>query len=111
MFIAIIILQLLLLIVAFFVFEQMYKTRIKLESTLLHEQKNANKIFDLADVIIVNYNSKGIITEINKRGCEILGYSKNELIGKNWFETVQLPENIDIIKNKYGKIIKKEIQY
>ncbi len=31
-------------------------------------------------------NTKGEITLINKKGCEILGYSVNELLNKNWFE-------------------------
>ncbi len=101
----------LLLVVVFFVFFHMYKSRMKLESTLRQEEKRAKKIFDLADVLVVNYDSEGIITEINNRGCEILGYGKDELVGKNWFDTVQFPENRAPIKSKYARIIKKEIPH
>ena len=94
-----------LILVAYFIFYRMYKSRTKLESTLREEEKKAKKIFDLADVLVVSYDSEGIVTEINNRGCEILGYSKGSLVGKNWFDTVLLPENRALIKSKYARII------
>ncbi|MFQ5675047.1 MAG: PAS domain S-box protein [bacterium] len=50
------------------------------------DQKTAEKYLDLGGVIFVALNSKGEITQINRKGCEILGYEQNELLGKNWFE-------------------------
>lgn len=100
-----------LILAAYFIFYRMYKSRTKLESTLRQEEKRAKKIFDLADVLVVSYDAEGIVTEINNRGCEILGYSKGELVGKNWFDTVQFPENRAPVKSKYARIIKKEIPH
>ncbi|MBI2934360.1 MAG: PAS domain S-box protein [Chloroflexi bacterium] len=46
----------------------------------------AQLYLDIADVMIVAINPDGIVTEINRKGLEILGYSKNQVIGKNWFD-------------------------
>lgn len=41
---------------------------------------------DIVHTIIVELDSSGRVTQINKRGCEILGYPEREIIGKNWFD-------------------------
>jgi len=51
------------------------------------------KYFDLAGVMFVALNSKGEVTLINQKGCEILGYEEKELMGRNWFDTC-LPANL-----------------
>ncbi|MCP3898750.1 MAG: PAS domain S-box protein [Desulfobacteraceae bacterium] len=49
------------------------------------EEKIKSKIyFDVAAVMMLAINSKQQVTMINKKGCEILGYNENEIIGKNW---------------------------
>lgn len=55
------------------------------------EARLAQLYLDIAGVIILAINNEGIITEINRKGCEVLGYPKNEIIGKNWF-TNFIPE-------------------
>lgn len=46
----------------------------------------AQLYLDIADVIIVAIGGDETVIEINKKGCEILGYKKNEVIGQNWFD-------------------------
>jgi PAS domain S-box-containing protein len=41
---------------------------------------------DIANVIFVIINPDQTIRLINKKGCEVLGFSETELIGKNWFK-------------------------
>jgi len=41
---------------------------------------------DIVHTIIVELDSTGNVVQINKRGCEILGYPEKEIIGKNWFD-------------------------
>lgn len=60
------------------------------ELALLRDR--AQTYFEMAGVIFVVLDSDGIIVQINKAGCEILGYSQEELLGKNWFDTC-LPES------------------
>lgn len=55
--------------------------------------KNSPTIFDpwaiekylsITDNIVVALDSRGKVTFINKAGCKLLGYKKNEVIGKIW---------------------------
>ncbi|MBI4331066.1 MAG: PAS domain S-box protein [Chloroflexi bacterium] len=50
------------------------------------EMNLAQLYLDIADVIIVAINKEELVTEINKKGCEILGYEKKEIVGRNWFD-------------------------
>jgi len=45
----------------------------------------AQQYFDSADVIMIAVSSDEIITDINKKGCILLEYSKDEILGKNMF--------------------------
>ena len=55
----------------------------------IHEIKKAKETaetyLNLAGVILIAINVKGDITLVNKKGCEIIGYKRKEIIGKNWF--------------------------
>jgi len=51
----------------------------------------AQRYLDVAGVILVSIARDGTITLINKKGCELLGYPQQELLGRNWFE-VCIPE-------------------
>lgn len=53
---------------------------------LREERNKAHQYLNIAGVIIVAINDKGIVTLINKKGCEVLGYTEEELIDKNWYD-------------------------
>lgn len=53
---------------------------------LRQERNKAQQYLNIAGVIIVAINNKGIITLINKKGCDVLGYEEKELVGKNWYD-------------------------
>lgn len=83
--------------------------RKKMESELRREKERAQKYLDIADVMLVAMDDEGKVTMINQKGCRILGYQENELIGKDWFETC-LPSSIrDHIKTVFHQIMKGEI--
>jgi len=67
--------------------------RKRAEIALRNQKEQAQNYLDIAGVMIIVLNSEGNITTINKRACEIFGYSEKELIGANWF-AICLPENI-----------------
>ncbi|MCK5077519.1 MAG: PAS domain S-box protein, partial [Calditrichia bacterium] len=56
------------------------------EQLLLKEREKFITYIELAGVMFVAINAEGEVTLINKKGCEILEYTKDEIIGKNWFE-------------------------
>ncbi len=68
------------------------------------------KYLDLAGVMFVALNTKGEVSLINQKGLEILGYEKDELIGKDWFETC-LPEYLRVeVKAIFQKLMASEIE-
>jgi PAS domain S-box-containing protein len=53
---------------------------------LREERNKAQQYLNIAGVIIVAINEKGTVSLINKKGCDVLGYKEDEIIGKNWFD-------------------------
>ncbi len=53
---------------------------------LREERNKAHQYLDIAGVIIVAINEEGIVSLINKKGCEVLGYTEEEIMGQNWFD-------------------------
>jgi PAS domain S-box-containing protein len=63
------------------------------ERALKVERDRAQLYLDEAGVLLMALNDQGQITLINRKGCEILGYSEQELLGQNWFMNFHNPEN------------------
>jgi PAS domain S-box-containing protein len=49
------------------------------------ENKRAKQYFEVAGMMMIALDTKGNITAINKKGCEILEESEENIVGKNWF--------------------------
>jgi diguanylate cyclase (GGDEF)-like protein/PAS domain S-box-containing protein len=52
----------------------------------------ADHLFDMAAVIMLVLDANGCIERINPKGCEILGYRVEDILGMDWFEHF-LPDN------------------
>jgi PAS domain S-box-containing protein/putative nucleotidyltransferase with HDIG domain len=73
-------------------------------------EKSAEEYLDVAGVMFVALDTDGLVTLINRKGCEILDYEYDEVIGKNWFENF-LPENIrDEVALVGKKLFKGEVE-
>ena len=70
----------------------------KQTAAVIEEKARVANYLDVAEIILVALDDQGNITLINRKGCEVLGYSEDELIGQNWFERV-LPANESREKN------------
>ncbi|HIE26267.1 TPA: PAS domain S-box protein [Candidatus Poribacteria bacterium] len=80
------------------------------ENALRQERDRAQKYLDIAGVMFVAINAKEEVTLINQKGCEILEYEQEEIIGKNWFDNF-LPERIrDEVKSVFQKLMTGEIE-
>jgi len=75
------------------------------------ETDRARTFLDIAGVMIVAISPEQTVSLINKKGCEVLGYAEDEILGKNWFDHF-LPEEIredvrsvfvNLIKGKMGE--------
>ena len=60
---------------------------------LREERNRAQRYLNIAGVIIVAINEKGLVTLINRKGTEVLGFTENEILGKNWFDLC-VPEEL-----------------
>ncbi|MDX2442031.1 MAG: response regulator [Desulfobacterales bacterium] len=77
--------------------------------TLTQNEISAKQYLDIAGVIIMALDIDGNITMINESGLKVLGYRREELLGKNWFRTclpVKIREEIVAV---YRQLIKHEI--
>jgi len=57
------------------------------------ERNRAQQYLNIAGAIIIAINEKGIVTLMNKKGCDVLGYKEEEITGKNWFDSC-VPERV-----------------
>jgi len=60
--------------------------RKQIEQQLREEKDRAQKYLDIAGVMLVVIDTEERVGLINRKGCEILGYPEQELLGKNWFD-------------------------
>ena len=84
--------------------------RKRVEEALRESEERANKYLEIAGVVFVALNYEGDIALINERGLEILGYQREELLGKNWFKTC-LPENVrDDVLEVHHQLMRGEVE-
>ena len=65
----------------------------KMEKEIQKGEKLAQMYLDIVGVTVIALDTLGRVTLINRKGCEILGYEEEEVVGKNWFDTV-IPEDM-----------------
>ncbi len=83
---------------------------IKIEHLTEKTQEKAEWYLNVVNVITVALDRKGNITLLNKKGCEILEYEEEELLGKNWFETCLPREDRYRVYDYFNKLMNGEIE-
>ena len=61
------------------------------EQSLRDEKERAQQYLDVAGAMFVVLDREGNISLVNRRCCEVLGRTEEQLLGRNWFELC-LPE-------------------
>ncbi|UGV39704.1 PAS domain S-box protein [Methanococcoides orientis] len=61
------------------------------QDKVIAERDRSQKYFDVAKVMMLVLDINSEVVQINKKGCEILGYEEEDIVGKNWGENF-LPE-------------------
>jgi len=79
--------------------------RIQAQEELRKEKEKAQQYLDIAEVIMLVLNTDQTVTLINKKGCEILGYSCEEIIGKNWFDHFVPEKDRERVRTGFSKLI------
>ena len=84
--------------------------RQKAEALLRKERDKAQNYLDIAGVMIVVLQADQTVALINKKGAEILGYTVEDIIGKNWFETFVPARHQDQLQSHFLKLMEDEIE-
>src|SRR3984893_11802217 len=59
----------------------------KAESILRRERDLAQGYLNAAEVILLALDNDGRIALVNRHACSVLGWTADELLGRDWFET------------------------
>jgi len=81
-------------------------TIIETQNKLIVEKNKAQNYLTIAGVMLISIDTNGIVQLINPKGCEILGYKEEEILGKNWFDNFLPKNNLDEIKEVANLIFK-----
>ncbi len=65
--------------------------RVQAEHALLESRQRAQQYLNIAGVMLMALDTEGRVQLINRKGCEMLGVSEADILGKKWFECF-LPE-------------------
>lgn len=84
--------------------------RMRSEEAVRSERDRAQEYLDIVEAIIIVLNSDGCISLINQKGCRLLGYSEDELIGRQWFTTcLPQPEGTERILPHFLELMEGKI--
>ncbi len=72
---------------------------------ILREKETAENYLNMAPVMFLALDRQQRVTLINKKGCQILGYHEDEIIGHNWFDQFLPESQRDEVKGVFDKII------
>ena len=77
------------------------KKRKLVEDELKYKNEEIQNYLDIAQVLIMVLDKDKNVIMINQEGADILGYLKEEIIGKNWIENF-IPKNMQSYLEKIG---------
>lgn len=79
--------------------------RKRAEKELRREKERAEQYLDVVGVVVVAGDREGRVTLVNRKGCEVLGYPKEEILGKDWVETFIPVRFREDVREVLGKVL------
>jgi len=80
------------------------------EGALRKERDKAQKYLDVAGVMFIVITADQRLRHINKKGCQILGYQEDEIVGKNWFDIFIPEQDRENTKAVFNKLLAGEVK-
>ncbi len=81
------------------------------EELLRDERDKVQKYLNVAGVILLAINADETVMFINKKGCELLGYGEQEIIGNNWFDMFIPEENRAEVRAGFKELMTGSIEH
>lgn len=75
------------------------------EDALRAERDRAQNYLDIANVIFVVITADEKVALINRKGCDVLGFKEDGIIGKNWFDSFIPEGNREKVRDVFKKIM------
>ncbi|MFO7899693.1 MAG: PAS domain S-box protein [Planctomycetota bacterium] len=80
------------------------------EQQLKAERDRAQSYLEVANVIFVVIDADETVSLINRKGCEILGYERDEILGRNWFDTFLPPRLRDHVRAVFDRLMAGDVE-
>lgn len=77
-------------------------------TALQKERDRAQKYLDVAGVILMTLDNDGNIIMMNRKGCELLNASEEDIVGKNWFDNFVATTHRKRNKELFDEVVKGE---
>ena len=84
---------------------------VRTEEVLRAERDKAQTYLDIAGVILVVLSADQTVSLINRRGCEILGYEEEDIVGQNWFDTFIPEQEREKVRAAFDRLITGEEEF
>ncbi len=81
------------------------------EKALVKAKETAELYLDMAGSIFVNIDANENILMMNQKGLVLLGYNRDEVVGKNWFDLCIKADEREKIRHVFRKVIDNETDY
>jgi len=69
----------------------------------------AQQYLDVVSVIVVAIRRDESVELINRRGCEAMGLSEAELVGRNWFDVALPAATREAMRTRFGQVMRGEV--
>ncbi|MGC9029328.1 MAG: PAS domain S-box protein [Desulfomonilaceae bacterium] len=75
------------------------------QNALRQSKELAERYLDISAQIVLSLDAEGKIVMINNSGCQLLGYQREELLGKDWFETCLSEADRGSVREVFNKLM------
>ncbi len=84
--------------------------RKRAEEALKEERDKAQNYLDIAGTMLAVIDADEKVSMINNKGCEILGYSEEEINGQNWFDILVPERHREEVRGVFRQLLAGEVK-
>ena len=75
------------------------------EAALRAERDRGQLYLDTADVVLLALDAQGRVIMINRAGCDLLGWTESELLGRDWIESIVPASERDVVRQNVARAL------